>query len=75
MVKVKAKKIAYRFYPLNKIMVVNNLEFEEIVIDLHYEEKHGSYMNDGKILAIAKQLDGRSGFIPHRQGSLSNGIK
>ena len=71
--KVKAKKNAYRFYPLKKIMVVNNWEFGEIVVSSHYEESHGSYMNDEKILIIAKQLDKRNDFIPHRQGKLPNG--
>jgi hypothetical protein len=67
------KKIAYHPCPLKKIISVNNLEFEEVIISTHYEEKHGSYMTDEKILAIVKQLDGKSGFIPHRQGQLPNG--
>ena len=69
------KKIIYRFYPSKKIIVVNNLEFNEIVISSHYEEKHGSYMNDEKILEIAKQLDKKNDFVPHRQGKLPNGIE
>lgn len=69
------KKITYRFYPLKKIMVVNNLKFDEIIISSHYEENHGSYMNDKKILTITQQLDKRDDFIPHRQGKLPNGIE
>jgi len=48
---------------------VNNLEFEEVVISSHYEEKHSSYMTD------EKQLDRRSDFTPHRQGRLPSGIE
>ena len=67
------KKIVYRFYPLKKVMIVNGWEFGEIVISSHYEENHGSYMNDEKILSIAKQLDQKKDFIPHRQGKLPDG--
>ena len=56
-------------------MVINSLEFNEIVISPHYEEKHGSYMNDEKILEITKQLDKRDDFIPHRQGKLPSGVE
>ena len=57
MVKVSAKKIAYRFYLLKKAMTINNLDFKETIISSHYEEKHSSYMNDEKILTLVKQLD------------------
>jgi hypothetical protein len=68
-------KIAYRYYPLKKTIVVNDLEFNEIVISSHYKEKHSSYMNDEKILTITQQLDKRNDFTPHRQGILPNGIE
>lgn len=74
MVKAHTKKIIYRFYPLKKIIVVNDLEFKEIIIDPHYEENHSSYMNDEKILVIADQLKYKT-FIPHRKGKLLDGTE
>lgn len=56
-------------------MVVNNKEVNKIIISSHYEEKHRSYMNDEKILRIAKQLDKRDDFIPKLQGKLPNGTE
>ena len=73
--KVIKKKITYRPYLLKKKMVVNGWEFKEVIIDPHYEEEHGSYMNDEKILTIVQQLDGRSDFVPHRQGKLVDGTE
>ncbi|WNE40134.1 MAG: hypothetical protein GBAus27B_000201 [Mycoplasmataceae bacterium] len=67
-------KITYRPYPLKKIMTVNELKFDTIIISSHYEENH-SYMNDEKILEITKQLDKKDDFIPHRQGKLPNGVE
>lgn len=69
------EKITYRPYPLKKKIMVNDYQFHTIVISSHYENKHGSYMNDDKILQITKQLDKRNDFIPHRQGKLTNGIE
>ena len=40
-------------------IVVNNLLIKEVVIDGHYKEKHGSYLDDQKILEIVRRLDGR----------------
>jgi hypothetical protein len=40
-------------------IVVNDLLINEIVIDGHYKEKHGSYLDDQKILEIIRRLDGR----------------
>jgi len=46
-----------------------------IIISSHYEEEHGSYMNDEKILKISKQLDNKKGFIPKLQGKLPDGTE
>ena len=73
--KVIKKKIVYRPYLLKKKIVVNSWKFSKILISSHYEENHGSYMNDEKILRIVKKLDKRNDFIPHRQGKLPNGIE
>jgi len=69
------KKIDYRPCPLKKLMMVSELKFSTIIISSHYEEEHGSYMTDEKILRIAKQLDKRDDFIPHLQGTLPNGVE
>lgn len=45
----------YKIEPI----VVNDLLINEGVIDGHYKEKHGSYMDDNKILEIVRRLDGR----------------
>ena len=67
------KKVEYRPYVLKKVWTINGWGFEEIVISSHYEKEHGSYMSDEKILEIAKQLDKRNDFVPHRQGRLPDG--
>ena len=66
------KKIVYRPYPLKKLMMVNKWEFNTVIISSHDEENH-SYMNDEKILEIAKQLDKRDDFIPYQKGKLPDG--
>lgn len=71
----KKKKNVYRPYPLKKKMVVNSWKFEMTIISSHYEEEHGSYMNDEKILEIVKQLDKRDDFVPKLQGKLSDGTE
>jgi hypothetical protein len=45
----------YKIEPI----VVNDLLINEVVIDGHYREKHGSYIDDNKILEIVRRLDGR----------------
>ena len=55
--------------------MVNKQEFNMVIISSHYEENHGSYMNDEKILKITKQLDKRNDFVPHLQGKLPNGTE
>ncbi len=40
-------------------ITVNNIRINEVVIDDHYKEKHGSYLNDQMILEIVRRLDGR----------------
>lgn len=47
----------------NLKIVVNGITFNRIVIGTHYEEKHKASMNDGIILGLVKNLNGRN-FLP-----------
>lgn len=42
-----------------KPIVVNGIRVAQVVIDLHYQEKHSDHMNDDLILRLVKELDGR----------------
>ena len=57
---ITTTKEGRRVYPIK--LLVNDLELNEIVIDLHFEEKH-PYMSDEKIYRIVKFLNNKS-FIP-----------
>lgn len=39
---------------------INGRRLEKVVIDPHYEEKHSSSVSDDTILALMKQLDGKT---------------
>ena len=39
---------------------INGRQLDAVVIDPHYEDKHSSSVNDETILALVKQLDGRT---------------
>lgn len=41
-------------------MMFNGCKLEKIVIDPHYEKKHASSITDEIILALVKQLDGKT---------------
>ncbi len=45
-------------YPLK--LNLNGRRIERVVIDPHYEEKHANSITDEIILALVRQLDGRS---------------
>jgi len=47
-----------RIYPIP--LTINGRKLDRVVIDPHYEEKHSSSITDEIILALVKQLDGRS---------------
>lgn len=47
-----------REYPLS--LNINGKTLEKVIIDPHYEEKHADSVTDETILALVKQLDGRS---------------
>ena len=36
--------------------VINQRKIDKLVIDPHYEEEHGSYMNDEKIYILVQEL-------------------
>ena len=48
-----------RQYPIDKI-VVNQKEITRVIIDSHYEIKHGNYIDDSLILALVAMLDNRN---------------
>lgn len=39
---------------------INGRQLEKVVIDPHYEEKHADSVTDEIILALVRQLDGKS---------------
>lgn len=47
-----------REYDIEPIRV-NRIKISKVVIDPHFEDKHGSYMNDELILKLVLELDGR----------------
>ena len=47
-----------RVYPTS--LVINGRALESVVIDPHYEEKHGESVSDEIILTLVKLLDGNS---------------
>ncbi|NJM09646.1 MAG: hypothetical protein HC883_01720 [Bdellovibrionaceae bacterium] len=47
-----------RIYPLT--LIINGRQLEKVVIDPHYEGKHADSVTDEIILALVKQLDGKS---------------
>ncbi len=50
-----------RVYPLR--LRINGRRLEKVVIDPHYERKHSSSVTDEIVLALVKQLDGKT-FLP-----------
>ena len=42
-----------------EVVTLNRIHFEELVIDPHFEIKHGESMDDEIILELVNQLDGR----------------
>ena len=47
-----------RVYPLQ--LNINGKQLQTVVVDFHYEQKHADSVTDEIILALAKQLDGKS---------------
>ena len=47
-----------RVYPTS--IIINGRTLENVVIDLHYEEKHAESVNDEVILGLVKLLDGKN---------------
>src|SRR6266480_7313527 len=58
LINMPKKEDDYRYYPLNKTIMVNGREIDEIVISSHYEKNHSAYMKDEIILELVKTLDG-----------------
>ncbi len=47
-----------RVYPVK--LSINGRKLEKVVIDPHYEEKHADSVTDEIVLALVKQLDGKT---------------
>lgn len=52
---VKSEQRTYKIRPIT----VNERKIVQVVIDPHYEEKHGEHMSDDLILKLVQELDGR----------------
>lgn len=50
--------LSRRVYPVT--LVINGKQLENVVIDPHYEEKHGETVSDQIILKLVKLLDGKT---------------
>jgi hypothetical protein len=50
--------VSRRVYPTK--VQINGRQLENVVIDPHYEEKHGDSISDDIILELVKLLDGKS---------------
>lgn len=53
------KREVYRYYPLRKLLVINERLIEQIIISSHYEISH-PYLTDEIILELVKKLDGKT---------------
>ena len=47
-----------RVYPTK--LIINGRALEKVIIDPHYEEKHADSVSDEIILALVKNLDGKT---------------
>lgn len=59
-----------RTYSIRPI-TVNDRKIVQVVIDAHYEQRHGASMTDSLILALVAHLDGRREIPEARKGSYS----
>lgn len=50
-----------RIYPIK--LVVNSCQLDQLIIDPHYEEKHGSYLTDEIIYNFALELNDKKVII------------
>ncbi|CAG8483218.1 23587_t:CDS:2 [Gigaspora margarita] len=50
---------------------IEGIKINELMIDPHYEEKHGSYINDGKIFSIVKEFLKTKAYWPSRNLRIS----
>ena len=54
-----------RIYPIK--LVVNNCQLDQLIIDPHYEKKHGNYLTDEFIYNFALELNNRKIIIEDRK--------
>ncbi len=47
-------------------LTINGRKIDRVIIDSHYEERHGDSINDELILRLVKQLDGKR-FEPEKE--------
>lgn len=52
---MSSNQVAYKIHPIT----VNGTKVAEVIIDMHYKEKHGDHISDELILRLVKELDGR----------------
>lgn len=59
-----------RTYSIQPI-TVNDRKVVQVVVDAHYEQRHGESMNDSLILALVAHLDGRREIPEAQKGPYS----
>jgi len=59
--------VSRRKYKIKSI-TVNRRHIHEVIIDPHYEDKHGDSIDDQLILRLVKKLDGRLELPVERDG-------
>jgi len=59
-----------RTYKIKPIRI-NGVKIVQVVVDSHYEEKHGDHMSDELILALVQELDGRFEIPEAKKGRYS----
>ena len=58
-----------REYPTR--LIINDRVIEKIIIDPHYEEKHADSIDDGTIISLVEQLNGRTVEAETQDGQFS----
>ena len=54
-----------RIYPIK--LVINNRKLDELILDPHYEKKHGNYLTDEIIYNFALELNQKKVIIEDRK--------
>lgn len=62
---ITTTKESRRIYPIK--LVINNRKLDELVIDPHYEKKHGNYLTDEIIYNFALETNNKKVIIEDRK--------